>query len=157
LQTKRPLPTDAIAGTYGLLNFMYRTFEHTADLGLVVEAADLNALFAEAGRGFLSILVENPKTVRPTCEANLEIKGAELDYLLFDWLNELLFHFERDHLLLSEFDVTVGELGLKAKARGEVLDCQRHELSHEVKAITYHQLEVKQADNGWQARVIVDI
>jgi SHS2 domain-containing protein len=53
--------------------------------------------------------------------------------------------------------VKVDEQGLKAKARGEPLDRERHELSHEVKAITYHQLEVKQTDQGWQARVIVDI
>jgi SHS2 domain-containing protein len=136
---------------------MYQTFEHTADLGLHIEAPDRNALFAEAGRAFLSILVENPDDVRPECEETLEIKGTDLDFLLFDWLNELLLRFERDHVLLSEFDVKVDEQGLKAKARGEPLERDRHELSHEVKAITYHQLEVKQTDQGWQARVIVDI
>jgi SHS2 domain-containing protein len=136
---------------------MYQTFEHTADLGLHIEAPNRDALFAEAGRAFLSILVENPEDVRPECEIHFEIEGSELDFLLFDWLNELLFHFERDRLLLSEFNVTLDEIGLKAKGRGEPLDRNRHELSHEVKAITYHQLEVKPIEHGWQARVIVDI
>jgi SHS2 domain-containing protein len=82
-----------VAGIYWLLDYMYQTFEHTADLGLHIEAPDRNALFAEAGRAFLSILVENPDDVRPECEETLEIKGTDLDFLLFDWLNELLTSF----------------------------------------------------------------
>jgi SHS2 domain-containing protein len=136
---------------------MYRTFDHTADLGLLVEATDRNTLFAEAGRGFLSILVENPEDVRPQSEVAIQVDGTELDYLLIYWLNELLFRFERERLLLSEFDVAVDANGLKATARGEPLDRDRHELSHEIKAITYHQLEVRETDHRWQARVIVDI
>jgi SHS2 domain-containing protein len=136
---------------------MYHTFEHTADLGMQVEAADLVSLFAEAGRAFLSILVENPDTVRPQNEVAIEVEGTDLDYLLFDWLNELLLLFDRDHLLLSDFDVTIDSQGLKGRARGEAVDRDRHELSHEIKAITYHQLELKQTAEGWQARFIVDI
>ena len=136
---------------------MYETFEHTADLGLRVRAADLDALFAEAGRGFLSILVENPSDVRPQRDIKLQIEGTDKDYLFFDWLNELLYRFEIDHLLLAEFDVTLDERGLRAIARGEPVDPDRHHLAHEIKAITYHQLEVKQVPDGWQAVVIVDI
>ena len=136
---------------------MYETFDHTADLGLRVRAANLDALFAEAGRGFLSILVENPSDVRPQRDIKLQIEGTDKDYLFFDWLNELLYRFEIDHLLLAEFDVTLDERGLRAIARGEPVDPDRHHLAHEIKAITYHQLEVKQVPDGWQAVVIVDI
>jgi SHS2 domain-containing protein len=136
---------------------MYETFEHTADLGLLVEAADLDSLFAEAGRGLLSILVEDVDAVLPSCEVTIAVEGIERDYLLFDWLNELLYRYETEHLLLSQFDVTVGPNGLTAIARGEPLDIQRHEPTHEVKAITYHEFVVKQTPNGWQARLIVDI
>ena len=137
---------------------MYETFEHMADLGLQVRAADLGALFAEAGRGFLSILVENPSDVRPQQrDIKLQIEGTDKDYLFFDWLNELLYRFEIDHLLLAEFDVTLDQHGLRAIARGEPVDPDRHHLAHEIKAITYHQLEVRQVPDGWQAVVIVDI
>ena len=136
---------------------MYETFEHTADLGLQVRAANLDALFAEAGRGFLSILIENPSDVRPRRDVKLQVEGTDKDYLFFDWLNELLYRFEIDHLLLAEFDVTLDQRGLRAIARGEPVDADRHSLAHEIKAITYHQLEVKQVPDGWQARVIVDI
>jgi SHS2 domain-containing protein len=136
---------------------MYSTFEHTADVGLIVEAADINTLFAEAARGLLSILVDEPDQVRPECAVTLRVEGTDLEYLLFDWLTELLFCFETDHLLLSEFEVTLDGQGLTAQIRGEPFDAARHKLAHEVKAITYHQLEVKQITGGWQARFIVDI
>lgn len=136
---------------------MYRTFEHTADLGLIVEAPDREGLFAEAGRALLSILVENPGAVRPEREVPIHVDGTETDYLLFDWLNELLYLFERDRLLLREFDLTVEAHGLTALARGEVLDPARHKPSHEIKAITYHRLEVNETATGWQAQFIVDI
>ena len=136
---------------------MYETFEHTADLGFTVRAPDLSTLFSEAGRAFLSLLVEEPQTVRAEVEVSIAVDGAESDYLLFDWLHELLIRFEQDQLLLVEFDIDVGSQGMQAVARGERLDSRRHELAHEVKAITYHQLEVRQTESGWQARVIVDV
>ncbi len=136
---------------------MYETFEHTADLGLRVRADDLNTLFAEAGRGFCSILVDNPEQVRAEREIRIEIEGMEQEYLFFDWLNELLFLFETQQLLLMDFTVEIGPNGLTATARGEPVDHQRHQLAHEIKAITYHQLKVEQTADSWQAEVIVDI
>jgi SHS2 domain-containing protein len=136
---------------------MYETFEHTADLGLRVRAADLNTLFAEAGRGLFSIVVENLDAVRPVQSRNFEIGGADRDYLLFDWLNELLFVFDTERMVMAEFDVHVSEFGLTATGLGEPLDLARHDLTREIKAITYHQLKVERTSDGWLAELIVDI
>ncbi len=136
---------------------MYEVFEHTADLGLRVVAADLNALFAEAGHGLFAMIVENPEAIRPGRPVSIHLDGGDREYLLFDWLNELLFLFDSEHLLLSEFRVNVQPAGLSAEARGEALDPTRHRLDHEVKAITYHGLAVKQTAAGWVAEIIVDI
>jgi len=136
---------------------MYETFEHTADLGLRARAADLDTLFAEAARALFAALVDNPESVRPTQAVALELNGDDREYLLFDWLKELLYRFEVDHLLFGRFDVKVQPDGLSATAWGEPLDRGRHELGHEVKAITYHGLTVEQTETGWLAEVIVDI
>jgi protein archease len=137
---------------------MYETFEHTADLGLRAGAPDLDTLFAEAGRGLFSLMIENLDDVQPREEISLAVVGSELDYLLFDWLNELLFLFETRRLVLAEFRVKIADGGLQATARGEPLDSARHRLAHEVKAITYHQLKIEQQPDGaWLAEVIVDI
>lgn len=136
---------------------MYEVFEHTADLGLRVRAADLNALFEEAGRGFFSVIVENLDAVRPLQTTAWTLAGTDLEYLFFDWLNELVYAFDTTHVLLSEFTVVVGPEGLHATGRGEPLDPARHMLSHEVKAVTYHQLRIEQTPDGWLAEVILDI
>lgn len=136
---------------------MYETFEHTADLGLRVRAADLNSLFAEAGKGLISMIVANLADVRIVDSLTFELSGIEVDYLLFDWLNELLYTFDTRQLVLVEFDVNLSSAGLKATARGEPFDPQRHRAEHEVKAITYHELKVVQQPDGWMAEIIVDI
>src|SRR5262245_41194623 len=136
---------------------MFETFDHTADLGLRIRAATLEELFAEAAKALFSALVEDLATVRPLQRCEIVINGSNREYLLFDWLKELLYRFEADHTLFSRFDVTVANEGLSAAVWGEPLDWERHALSHEVKAITYHELKVEHSADGWLAEVIVDI
>jgi len=136
---------------------MYETFEHTADLGLRVRANTLETLFEDAARGIFSMMTTNLAGVQCLQERTYRIEGTATDYLLFDWLNELLFTFESERLLLSEFKVELDEAGLRATARGEPMDLDRHRMEHEVKAITYHGLRVEQVADGWLAEVIVDI
>ena len=136
---------------------MYETFEHTADLGLRVRAADLDTLFAEAAACLFSAVVEDLASVRPSQRIDLRIDGAERDYLLFDWLRELLYRFDSQRLLFSRFEARVDAAGLTGVAWGEPFDPARHALAHEVKAITYHGLKVERTADGWLAEVIVDI
>lgn len=137
---------------------MYELFEHTADLGLRVRAPDLDGLFVEAGRGFASVIIENAQAVRPAQAVTIDLHASDLTDLFFDWLNELLYLFDAKHLLLVDFEVQVGDgRFLTARARGETYDGRRHRLDHEIKAITYHQLSVRQVDDSWEAEVIVDI
>ena len=136
---------------------MHEYFEHTADLGLRVTSPDLNQLFAEAASGLVGMIVENLNAVQLSQTVEIRIVGTDREYLLFDWLNEVLSKFECEHLVLAEFDVNVNDEGLTATCRGEPLDRERHQLGHEVKAITYHGLTVEQTADGWLAEVIVDI
>jgi len=137
---------------------MYETFEHTADLGLRVRSADLNTLFAEAAEALFATILDGDLTsVVPRQEIEVRLPSDDLEYLLFDWLKALLYHFDAELVLFSKFTVEVGPDGLSASAWGEPLDRARHELGHEVKAITYHGLRVEQMSDGWLAEVIVDI
>jgi SHS2 domain-containing protein len=136
---------------------MHELFEHTADLGLRATAPDLNALFAEMAACLVSAMVEDPTTVQPVQDVRIELVGADREFLLCDWLKELLLRFETDQLLFAAFEVNITDSGLTATARGEPYDPLRHVLAHEVKAITYHELKVERTPDGWLAEVIVDI
>ena len=85
------------------------------------------------------------------------LTGDDREFLLFDWLRELLMRHDADRQLFGRFTVTVRPDGLTGTAWGEPIDAARHVLSHEVKAITYHELHVEQTPDGWLAEVIVDI
>jgi SHS2 domain-containing protein len=136
---------------------MHETFEHTADLGLRIRAADLETLFVEAAQALFETIVPDLATVEPRQKLQVLLEAEEKEYLLFDWLRELLYHFDSEHLLLGRFEAQIKDGKLTGAAWGEPLDRSRHELEHEVKAITYHGLRVQQTADGWLAEVIVDI
>jgi SHS2 domain-containing protein len=136
---------------------MYESFDHTADLGLRIRAKDLDLLFTEAAEALFAVLVEDLKTVEPAVRIDVELTGTDRELLLFDWLKELLYRLDAEHMLFSHFEAKVTPTGLTAVAWGEKLDRARHELGHEVKAITYHGLKVEETRDGWLAEVIVDI
>jgi SHS2 domain-containing protein len=136
---------------------MHELFDHTADLGLRIRAATLDELFAEAGKCLLACLVDQPATVNAVQSERIAIDGIDREYLLFDWLRELLNRSDEARMLWCEFDVAVSPNGLEAAIRGEPFDPARHLLSREVKAITYHGLKIEVVDGGYLAEVIVDI
>ena len=136
---------------------MFELFEHTADLGLRVTATDLDGLFRDAAVGLFAVIAEPAPRGRPSGRRPFEIAGERHDYLLVDWLSELLYVFESERSLLGEFDVAVSDRGLRASADCFALDSGEYRLLHEVKAITYHGLKVERTGDGWLAEVIVDI
>jgi SHS2 domain-containing protein len=146
-----------VARGRGKIGGMYETFEHTADLGLRVRAADLDTLFAEAAACLFSAVLEDVGAVRPAQSVTVEVSGTDREFLLFDWLRDLLLKFDEEHLVFGKFEVKVRDDGLSGTAWGEPLDPARHLLAHEVKAITYHELKVVRDGDGWLAEVIVDI
>ncbi|MBA4188210.1 MAG: protein archease [Planctomycetaceae bacterium] len=136
---------------------MYELFEHTADLGLRVRAADLNTLFAEAAACLFAAVVEDVGSVEPRVAVTVELTGTDREFLLFDWLRDLLLKCDEDRMVFSRFAVEVRADGLTGTAWGEPFDAARHQLAHEVKAITYHELKVVREGDEWLAEVIVDI
>jgi len=136
---------------------MFEFFEHTADLGLRVTATDMDGLFRDAAAGLFAMIVEPAPHGRPTERRKYEIPGARPDFLMVDWLSELLYVFDTEHLLSGEFEVTVHDRGLRASAACFGLDSENYRLLREVKAITYHCLKVEQVGDGWLAELIVDI
>ena len=140
---------------------MFETFDHTADLGLRVVGGSLNELFAEAATGLTSLIVADVGSVVVAQERTLQIDSPDLEYLYFDWLSELLFLFESDGWLSASAEVEVTGNSLRGVVCGETFCEERHRRSHEVKAITYHELSVasqqRDGKESWSAEVIVDI
>jgi len=136
---------------------MYELFEHTADLGLRVMSDDLDGLFRDAAAGLFAIIAEPAAHGQSAGRRAFEVQGERHDFLMVDWLSELLFVFDTERLLSSEFEVKVDARGLRATAACFALDAGNYQVLREVKAITYHGLRVERTGSGWLAEVIVDI
>lgn len=136
-------------------------FEHTADLGLRITGSDLDDLFRTAAEGLLDTILTNREAIRPEASESFELRAEAPEELLVAWLNELIFRLESSHRVYGRFDVRVAEDGrsLRATIEGEPIDRARHELDHEVKAVTHHGLRLDRAEDGtgWVAEVILDI
>jgi SHS2 domain-containing protein len=135
----------------------YRVIEHTADIGIEAEADSLEELFEVAAEGMFSFIID-PSLVSEVERRHVEIDAADLEELMFSWLNELAYMLGADGLLLSRFDIErVATTRLEAMVWGEPIDPDRHRDAEEVKAATYHQMAVEKREGTWLARIIFDV
>jgi SHS2 domain-containing protein len=106
-------------------------------------------------------MVEDLATIAPRQQRTFALHEAQLDLLLLQFLQELLFYKDAQRLLLrvSEVHITAQEQGfaLQARAAGEPLDPARHALGADVKGVTLHRLQVIQTPTGWEATVVLDV
>jgi len=135
----------------------YRQLSHTADLGLRIRGGSLEELFENAAAALSSVLTDR-RTIRGRETRDLELESPDREALLIDWLNRLLYLFDTEGFLGREFRVVFpSPERLQAQARGEIFDPYRHPEKTAVKAATYHHLEIRRMDEGWQATVILDL
>jgi SHS2 domain-containing protein len=135
----------------------YEVFEHTADIGIHAYGNTLAELFIHAAQGMESLMVA-PAQVRLLTKREITVEGHDTVSLLIAWLNELIFLFDTEYLLLRDFVIdSISETHLTAWALGEPYDAQRHDLSSAIKAVTWHEAAVTYTDEGYKARIIFDI
>ena len=141
----------------------YRFFDHTADVAVELSAPTREALFAEAMLAFTDT-VTDARTVASDETHRLEVRAPDPEALMVEWLGELVYRFDVDGLLFSRVELSIeedakGRLHLVADAHGEPYDTEKHPLDVQVKGVTYHQLEVRQEEDGggWVGRVVFDI
>jgi len=135
----------------------YETFDHTADLGIRVFGRTLEEVFVNAAYALFDQRADLRK-VQGKISREISVQGADREDLLVRWLGELLFLAESRGYLFNEFCMRrLDSTSLEAVARGEIFDPSRHRFKTEIKAVTYHQVGVKETQEGWEARVIFDI
>ena len=100
------------------------------------------------------------KTVTPTQTEKIVLENKTLPDLLFDWLAELIYLKDYKAILFKDFSVKIKQnenYKLEAEVKGEAINQKKHQLRVDVKAVTYHMLEVKKYKGIWKAKVILDI
>jgi SHS2 domain-containing protein len=134
----------------------YRLLEHTADMGIEATGETLPELFLQAALGLRAIISESPAS--PESSKVVEVTGGDPSEVLVNWLNEILYLLEVHHFFPADFQVEeVGQTRMRGRIRGELLDGGRHFIEREVKAVTFHQIEVEEVAGIWRVRIFVDL
>lgn len=133
----------------------YDLIEHTADVGIKAYGKTLSEAFANAAKGMFDIITDNSE-IENIGEYDIELQADNLEQLLVDWLSELLFLNSANNLVFGFFKVELDENKLSAKVFGEKFNISKHKAGAEIKAVTYHMLEVKNK-KPYHAQVIFDI
>ena len=134
----------------------FQILDHTADVGIRATGHDLAEAFANTARGMFSIITDLD-AIRPRESHRVTVTAPDVEALLVNWLNELLYRFEVDNLLFVDFTIeSITQGQLVATCTGERVDPERHPMKNEVKAATYHALEVREGQPCY-VQVILDI
>ncbi|MBI4521387.1 MAG: archease [Gemmatimonadetes bacterium] len=130
-----------------------RQIEHTADVGIEVEAPERGELLRRAALGMTALILEAPPS--PIEERTLELTAADLPSLLMAWLRELLYWHEVEGFAFADAAfLEISDMHLRAAVRGGPDPVTP---AREIKGVTYHNLVAQPRGDGWYARVIFDV
>lgn len=132
-----------------------------ADIAFRAWGKDLEELFKAAGDATLNTMIDNLDAIEPKETRSFSLENDELDLLLFNFLQELVYYKDSEQLLLRaqqvEFEEKNALYQLSAVTTGEKLDPSRHQQRVDVKAVTLHRFQLEKTNDGWTAMVILDI
>ena len=155
-----PLPCR---GDWNVFIMPYEFLEDvaTADIAFKAWGQDLEETFVAAADATMNVMVENVNSIQPREIRDIRLENEDLDLLLHDFLQELVYYKDSERLMLRVREIQIEEgahpVSLQATARGETLDPERHLPRVDVKAVTLHQFRLEKTDQGWEAFVILDI
>ncbi len=134
----------------------FEEIEHTADVGIVARGSSPEELFENAAAGMMHFLIDPGAGVARE-QREVIVEADDLEGLLVAWLNELLVLLNADGFLPVQWTVReLTERRVRAEVAGEPVDANRHKFRLDVKAATYHQLQIRK-NSEWQAQVIFDV
>ncbi len=132
-------------------------FEHGADIGVRGVGRTPAQAFEQAAVA-LAAVIADPATVAARTPVDVACEAPDVELLLADWLNALVYEMQVRKMLFGRFEVSIEGTRLAARAWGEAIDVARHRPAVEVKGATYTQLAVRQRDDGrWVAQCVVDV
>ena len=135
----------------------YSLLDHTADLGIRTWGVDLKKLFENAGMALMDLLIHGVSPKRALSK-KMSLTGDDLADLMVRWLGEILYLLDCEMRVVTSIRIVdIRPSFLEAVLKAVPFDPAFHEILNEIKAVTYHQIEVAQKANRWEARIIFDL
>jgi len=132
--------------------------EHATDAFILVTAPSLTDAFTLAGQSVVDTTLDK-KTIEEKEQRTLKVSGKDLSYLLFNWLEEVNYQLITEGFAIARFSLEISKnskYSLKAVIYGEAIDLKKHHFKVEIKAPTFHMMEIKQ-NNQVTMRFLLDL
>lgn len=142
------------------MGWTYNFIDHTADIALEIKGNSIEELFMAAAFGWKEAVSDSKVSSKE--ELSFALEEDSLEELLVRFLDELNFLFETKKLLMAEVEEIVIKkdenlFKLHSKIFGEVPDESKHQLKAEIKAVTFHQMDIRQEGMDFRTRIVFDI
>jgi SHS2 domain-containing protein len=135
----------------------FEIINHTADIGIVVYGTDINQVFANAALGLFTLMADLDN-LKEDIKRQIELSAEDVEVLLIEWLNELIYISEVEHIIFKRVEINeLSNTKLKATCYGEKIKPSQHRLKREIKAATYHMLQINKKDGSYKVQIIFDI
>ncbi len=136
----------------------FEFFDVTADVGYRAYGKTLEEAFENAALAMFEVMTDTSK-IKSKTKIKITLESEDLFALLYDWLSELIFLHDSQGLVFSQFEIKITGMQqtylLEASVWGEIFDSMIHESREDVKAATYHLMDIKK-ENGYMVQVILD-
>lgn len=136
----------------------FEFFDVTADVGVHAYGRTMEEAFENAALALFEVMTDTSKINRLT-QRDIEIQSEDKQALLYDWLSELIFLHDSEYLIFNKFEIQITREGdgflLKGSVWGEAFNQDEHESREDVKAATFHLMDIKEED-GFKLQVILD-
>jgi len=135
----------------------YELIDHTADMGIAVTASDIYELFETAAHAMFEQIIDTALLTGEEKTA-ITVNGIDKADLMISWLRELLFLWNGRERLVKRTQIEqLTATEINGSMWHDPYDPTRHEILSDIKAVTYHGINVEKTEHGWRARVIFDV
>lgn len=135
----------------------FEILDHPADIGIKAYGKNLEELFINSVLGSISLVTDTSK-LSINLKKEIKLEGNNIENLFTKWLDEIIYLFDSEGFLIKTVHVsTLQDRYINATFEGEKFNPNKHKIKLYLKAVTYHQLEIKETKNGWEAIVFFDV
>jgi SHS2 domain-containing protein len=135
----------------------YKEIPHTADIAATIYGRTVSELFENAAYAMFDMMADI-SAMEPETAVKVELEAPDTESLLISWLNELLYRSYFKQVLFFDFHViTLEGNKLTAEAKGQKIFEDKERLRVEIKAATYHDLEIKETGSGYEITIVFDV
>jgi SHS2 domain-containing protein len=137
----------------------YTFLEHVSDAFIEAYGTNMSEAFSNAALGLIDTMIDITM-VSIKQEVKFQVKGFDLESLLYNWLETVLIKVSRDGIVFSSFKIRVNNITgfeLSGYGFGEMMDLKKHRPKTEVKAITYHLMKISEKQGKTTVRFLLDL